>query len=218
MVVLVPEVVVVVDDDEEVVTEGGTACAQEANVTPIATTTTTTTTMAKGRIKIRGLERERVAFKTLYTCTKCGMTLAPGMWDVDHVVPVAEGGGNDLDNLQALCTTCHRRKSNAEQEARTQQRRAAKRARLQSEQEKLAEACRRAVIDAPESRFFGPPTAGPKLDQTGLFMSFLTLRMRDIITRMTSGVVAQEHAQAPTPVCTSAPEPALCAVSGADTR
>jgi 5-methylcytosine-specific restriction endonuclease McrA len=31
------------------------------------------------------------------------------LWDADHVVPVAEGGGEcDLDNLRTLCLRCHR--------------------------------------------------------------------------------------------------------------
>jgi 5-methylcytosine-specific restriction endonuclease McrA len=32
------------------------------------------------------------------------------LWDADHVVPVAEGGGEcDLDNMRTLCLLCHRR-------------------------------------------------------------------------------------------------------------
>ena len=31
------------------------------------------------------------------------------LWDADHVLPVAEGGGEcDLDNLRTLCVHCHR--------------------------------------------------------------------------------------------------------------
>lgn len=31
------------------------------------------------------------------------------LWDADHVIPVAEGGGQcDLDNLRTLCLPCHR--------------------------------------------------------------------------------------------------------------
>ena len=39
--------------------------------------------------------------------------MAPGtVWQCDHVVPVAEGGGEcTLDNLRALCTACHRRET-----------------------------------------------------------------------------------------------------------
>ena len=31
------------------------------------------------------------------------------LWDADHILPVAEGGGQcDLDNLRTLCVACHR--------------------------------------------------------------------------------------------------------------
>jgi 5-methylcytosine-specific restriction endonuclease McrA len=32
------------------------------------------------------------------------------LWDADHILPVAEGGGEcDLDNIRTLCLICHRR-------------------------------------------------------------------------------------------------------------
>lgn len=32
------------------------------------------------------------------------------LWDADHILPVAEGGGEcDLENLRTLCLICHRR-------------------------------------------------------------------------------------------------------------
>lgn len=32
------------------------------------------------------------------------------LWDADHILPVAEGGGEcDLDNIRTLCLACHRR-------------------------------------------------------------------------------------------------------------
>lgn len=37
---------------------------------------------------------------------------AGSLWDADHVVPVAEGGGEcDLGNLQTLCVGCHAEKT-----------------------------------------------------------------------------------------------------------
>jgi 5-methylcytosine-specific restriction enzyme A len=37
------------------------------------------------------------------------VTARRSLWDADHVVPVAEGGGEcDLDNLRTLCLLCHR--------------------------------------------------------------------------------------------------------------
>lgn len=31
--------------------------------------------------------------------------------EVDHIIPKAEGGSDELENLQAVCPTCHRAKS-----------------------------------------------------------------------------------------------------------
>lgn len=37
------------------------------------------------------------------------ITSRRSLWDADHIVPVAEGGGQcDLDNLRTLCVACHR--------------------------------------------------------------------------------------------------------------
>jgi 5-methylcytosine-specific restriction endonuclease McrA len=37
------------------------------------------------------------------------VTARRSLWDADHVIPVAEGGGEcDLDNLRTLCLCCHR--------------------------------------------------------------------------------------------------------------
>lgn len=34
------------------------------------------------------------------------------LWDADHIVPVAEGGGEcGLENMQTVCVPCHRRKT-----------------------------------------------------------------------------------------------------------
>jgi 5-methylcytosine-specific restriction endonuclease McrA len=44
------------------------------------------------------------------------------LWDADHVLPVAEGGGEcDLQNLRTLCLICHRQQtSELRQRLRTQ--------------------------------------------------------------------------------------------------
>jgi 5-methylcytosine-specific restriction endonuclease McrA len=34
------------------------------------------------------------------------------LWDADHILPVAEGGGEcDLNNLRTLCLPCHRQQT-----------------------------------------------------------------------------------------------------------
>jgi hypothetical protein len=46
-----------------------------------------------------------------YKCRICGRTAAEGArLEIDHVVPVARGGTNELTNLQVLCHTCNRGK------------------------------------------------------------------------------------------------------------
>ncbi len=85
-----------------------------------------------------GYLRERVLARDAGVCAACGMdTLAAfralqrsrgkarrealemwglgsikarrSLWDADHILPVAEGGGQcDLDNLRTLCLPCHR--------------------------------------------------------------------------------------------------------------
>lgn len=47
------------------------------------------------------------------------------LWDADHIVPVAEGGGEcDLENLRTLCLRCHRRATLELRERRLAARRA----------------------------------------------------------------------------------------------
>lgn len=41
-------------------------------------------------------------------CQRCGWRLQPGSrWEVDHVVPLALGGRDEVCNLQVLCVACH---------------------------------------------------------------------------------------------------------------
>jgi 5-methylcytosine-specific restriction endonuclease McrA len=66
-------------------------------------------------------------------------------WDMDHVVPVVEGGGGcGLHNLRTLCIPCHRAETRALAARRAEQRHARKTkkprrsARLQAETERAA--------------------------------------------------------------------------------
>jgi len=45
---------------------------------------------------------------------QCASCHGPPPFDVDHIVPVALGGTDDLSNLQALCKPCHRRKTSSD--------------------------------------------------------------------------------------------------------
>jgi 5-methylcytosine-specific restriction protein A len=70
--------------------------------------------------RIRGYEltkiRERILLRDGYTCRVCGRVTAQG--EVDHVVPLAVGGGNNAENLQYLCKSCHKIKSDKEEKDR----------------------------------------------------------------------------------------------------
>lgn len=44
-----------------------------------------------------------------YECAKCGST---ERLEIDHIIPVSRGGGNEYGNLQVLCKTCNLKKSN----------------------------------------------------------------------------------------------------------
>ena len=52
------------------------------------------------------------------------------LWDMDHIVPVVEGGGEcDLDNLRTLCIWCHKRVTAELAARRAEERRRQKRTR-----------------------------------------------------------------------------------------
>lgn len=53
------------------------------------------------RTRARVLERDGSA------CVKCG---AGAPLEIDHIIRYADGGTEDLENLQALCVPCHRSK------------------------------------------------------------------------------------------------------------
>lgn len=43
-------------------------------------------------------------------CVYCGRSISKN-WHVDHIMPIARGGGNDIKNIQLLCISCNLRKS-----------------------------------------------------------------------------------------------------------
>lgn len=45
-----------------------------------------------------------------FQCVTCGVKLTPETSEIDHIVPRADGGGNDVHNLQWLCVMCNRAK------------------------------------------------------------------------------------------------------------
>jgi len=47
-----------------------------------------------------------------YTCKECGVTKKDRILHCDHIIPVSQGGADELDNLQTLCDECNLAKSN----------------------------------------------------------------------------------------------------------
>ena len=42
-----------------------------------------------------------------YRCAVCGCELKPHEHHIDHIVPLADGGSDNVENLQPLCLRCH---------------------------------------------------------------------------------------------------------------
>lgn len=45
-----------------------------------------------------------------FTCQYCGLTSPEVVLEVDHIVPICEGGGDDVINLRTSCWDCNRGK------------------------------------------------------------------------------------------------------------
>ena len=52
-------------------------------------------------------KRKRILLRDKGRCVKCG---SKKNLEIDHVVPLARGGSNRLENLQLLCQRCNRMK------------------------------------------------------------------------------------------------------------
>lgn len=53
-------------------------------------------------------ERAAVYNKTEGHCATCGEFVPYTDFTVDHIIPLAKGGNNDLSNLQCACSVCNR--------------------------------------------------------------------------------------------------------------
>lgn len=64
------------------------------------------------RIKIPIEVREKIFERNNYQCQSCQkIDLTTKNLQVDHIIPLAQGGANDMSNLQTLCAKCNREKS-----------------------------------------------------------------------------------------------------------
>jgi hypothetical protein len=55
--------------------------------------------------------RVQVLARDGYKCKMCGRTKAEVSLEVDHIIPVADGGTDELKNLATLCRDCNRGKT-----------------------------------------------------------------------------------------------------------
>jgi 5-methylcytosine-specific restriction enzyme A len=69
-----------------------------------------------GRIKFTKEFKEMVLEKSKKKCAGCKCCLKAKKYDIDHIRPLANGGTNQIDNLQALCKSCHQDKTANEHE------------------------------------------------------------------------------------------------------
>lgn len=71
----------------------------------------TTLKVRVGRQPIPSKLRHAVFQRDNYRCVECGATNKETTLEIDHIIPVAKGGTNDISNLQTLCKECNRAKS-----------------------------------------------------------------------------------------------------------
>lgn len=63
------------------------------------------------RISIPSAVRKYVFEKNKYQCQSCGKQQVEASLTIDHIISLSRGGSNDISNLQTLCFTCNRKKS-----------------------------------------------------------------------------------------------------------
>jgi hypothetical protein len=56
-------------------------------------------------------EKQSIASANDYKCNVCRTDLVEREFQIDHIIPLAIGGKNSIDNLQPLCKNCHKRKT-----------------------------------------------------------------------------------------------------------
>ena len=63
------------------------------------------------RNPINAALRHEALVRDGYRCLECGASNKEISLEVDHIIPVSQGGTDELHNLQTLCITCNRAKN-----------------------------------------------------------------------------------------------------------
>lgn len=69
------------------------------------------------RRSLSGAETKRIAAAWGWRCAICNHLL-PAAFQIDHIVPLADGGADDESNMHPLDATCHAEKTQREAIAR----------------------------------------------------------------------------------------------------
>jgi 5-methylcytosine-specific restriction endonuclease McrA len=64
----------------------------------------------KRRFDYVPFSRANIYARDDYSCQYCGQTLPATELTFDHVLPVAQGGRKDWENIVTCCVSCNRRK------------------------------------------------------------------------------------------------------------
>jgi hypothetical protein len=63
--------------------------------------------------QVTQLTKKTVAARQQWKCGQCG-NLLDETYEVDHIIPLYQGGTNQIENLMALDPHCHRKKTNSD--------------------------------------------------------------------------------------------------------
>ena len=59
----------------------------------------------------RSKRRMRILSRDSFVCNHCSQPFPESNLEVDHVIPLVQGGSDDDHNLQTLCKPCHLKKT-----------------------------------------------------------------------------------------------------------
>lgn len=115
-----------------------------------------------------------------FTCQYCGRTPPQAVLEVDHIVPVCDGGDNDADNLVCSCFECNRGKGGRSLEA-VPETLSEKAERVREVEDQLS--AYRAVMDARKERLEDESWEVAEIMQPGCSEDGYSVSQRESIKR-----------------------------------